>query len=67
MQSNTLLRLVLSLLAYVGGRALYVFFTRHHLPGWNEIPGILESWLFFAITYWILQTVFNTKQGGRNA
>jgi hypothetical protein len=58
-----IIRVVTSAMAYVGGRLLYLFFTRHHTPVWNELPGILESWLFFALTYWILSLALAGKQG----
>ncbi|HEY4381513.1 MAG TPA: hypothetical protein VGN01_14270 [Acidobacteriaceae bacterium] len=63
---NWITRTGLSAVAYVGGRLLYLFFTRRHTPVWNELPGILESWLFFALTYWILSMALAGK-GRRSA
>ena len=63
---NWLTKTVLSAVAYVAGRLLYLFFTHRHTPTWNELPSILESWLFFAITYWILDMAFAGK-GSRRA
>ncbi len=62
MQSNWLTRMLLSAVAYVGGRLLYLFFTHRHTPVWNELPSILESWVFFAIVYWILDLSLSGKR-----
>jgi hypothetical protein len=67
MQSNWLTKTIISAVAYVGGRLLYLFFTHRHTPVWNELPSILESWVFFAITYWILDMSLSGKQGSRRA
>jgi hypothetical protein len=65
MQSNWLIRLLTSAVAYVAGRLLFLFFTHRHTPVWNELPSILESWIFFAIVYWILDLSLSGKQGRR--
>jgi predicted membrane-bound mannosyltransferase len=62
MQSNWLTRMLLSAAAYVAGRLLYLFFTHRHTPTWNELPSILESWIFFAIVYWILDLSLSGKR-----
>ena len=67
MQSNWVTKILLSAAAYVAGRLLYLFFTHRHTPTWNELPSILESWIFFAIVYWILNTLLAQKQGRRSA
>jgi len=54
--------MLLSAAAYVAGRLLYLFFTHHHTPVWNELPSILESWIFFAIVYWILDLSLSGKR-----
>ena len=65
MQSNWLTKMLLSAAAYVAGRLLYLFFTHRHTPTWNELPSILESWIFFAIVYWVLDLSLSGKQGRR--
>jgi hypothetical protein len=65
MQSNWLTRILTSAVAYVAARILYLFFTHRHTPTWNELPSILESWIFFAIAYWILDMILSGKQGSR--
>ena len=67
MPSHWLIQTLISAVAYVGGRLLYLFFTHHHTPVWEELPSILESWVFFAITYWILNLILSGKQGSRRA
>ena len=62
MQSNWLTKMLLSAAAYVAGRLLYLFFTHRHTPTWNELPSILESWIFFAIVYWILDLSLSGKR-----
>jgi predicted membrane-bound mannosyltransferase len=62
MQSNWLTKMLLSAAAYVAGRLLYLFFTHRHTPTWNELPSILESWIFFAIVYWVLDLSLSGKR-----
>ena len=62
MQSNWVTKILLSAAAYVAGRLLYLFFSHRHTPTWNEIPSILESCIFFAIVYWVLDLSLSGKR-----
>jgi hypothetical protein len=64
---NWIVKALTSAVAYIAGRYLYLYFAHHRAPVWSEIPSLLESWLFFAIVYWLLNTLLAQKQGRRSA
>jgi uncharacterized BrkB/YihY/UPF0761 family membrane protein len=44
-------RLILSALVYVVATFLYRYIGHRRAPEWGAVPGILLTWLFFAIGY----------------